>query len=177
MNEEPAPQPTGRRKEPPFATPSSRPAPGALVRRLVATRGWANIDALAFIIFGILTEALTVQKWTRWKEAVKKLSIDLTTLESAIIQGEMLVYFAFAAGCMFAALKLFRYTAAISRLRQASRMQELERALRLQRTVWIVLGTVGAMWLLLFTIQLVDFLIAFNELENNSEVQESYRRR
>ena len=77
------------------APPGSRPAPGALVRSLVATRGWANIDALAFIIFGILTAALTVQKWIRWNEAVRKLNLDLTTLESATVQGEMLFYFAF----------------------------------------------------------------------------------
>jgi hypothetical protein len=112
-----------------------------------------------------MTAVRTSQNWRLLSEASNKLNVDATSAGALLARGEMVVSFAFAAGCLFAAVKLFRYSGAIVRLRQASRMHELERALRHQRTVWMVLGTVGAMWLLLFTSQLVYLFTVVNETE------------
>src|SRR5688572_8812163 len=64
---------------------ASRPAPGSLIRTLVATRGWAGIDAFAFILFGILTAAQTARKWIRLQKNWGELSADFTTLDVVVV--------------------------------------------------------------------------------------------
>jgi hypothetical protein len=188
MSEEPAPRPPGSKK--PIIVPSARrtgnpsppataprvipapgaaaPAPGSIVRSLVATRGWANINAFAFIIFGILGATGAGKKWVTANEVAGQLELEDSTA-LLLARAEMIFSAALAAGCLYAALKLLRYSSSISRLRQAGRMNELENALRHQRTVWLVLGTLGTMWLLLFAFQLVYFLIHWNALRKEQE--------
>ncbi|HWB03747.1 MAG TPA: hypothetical protein VG796_12040 [Verrucomicrobiales bacterium] len=188
MNEDPAPKPApsrkpiivpaGSRQRSPLRPPAAArvipapgaaaPAPGSIVRSLVATRGWANINAFAFIIFGVLGTAGVGKRWLKANEAVRQLEIEDTTAV-ILAKADMIFSAAFAAGCLYAALKLFRYSASISRLRQAERMHELENALRHQRTVWIVLGTLGAMWLLLFASQLFYFFTSWNAIRTEEE--------
>lgn len=188
MNEDPAPKPAPSRKpiivqagsrpggpSRPKAAPrvipapgAAAPAPGSIVRSLVATRGWANINAFAFIIFGILGTAGVGKRWLKANEAVRQLEIEDTTAV-ILARADMFFSAAFAAGCLYAALKLLRYSSSISRLRQAGRMHELENSLRHQRTVWIVLGTLGAMWLLLFASQLFYFFTGWNALRREEE--------
>ena len=189
MNEESVPKPPEPRKPvnvPPGARPgisrgpaprvitapgASVPAPRSIVRSLLATRGWTNINAFAFIIFGCLAAVRTALRWSEFDNDVKILKqsalVEDNTFSWAVFMGraEMVFAFLLAAACLFAAAKLFRYSGSIGRLQQASRMQELENALRHQHTVWMVLGTAGAMWLLLFSSQAIFFFIGMHHLQ------------
>jgi hypothetical protein len=155
------------------------PAPRSIVRSLIATRGWTNVNAFAFIIFGCLAAVRTAIRWVEFNNDLEKLKespfADDSVFSWSVIlaRAEMVFAFALAAACLFAATKLFRYSGSIGRLQQASRMQELENALRHQRTVWMVLGTAGAMWLLLFSSQAIFFFIGMHHLqEERAEMEQ-----
>ena len=74
-----------------------------------------------------------------------------------------------AAACLLVVPRLFRYAAAITRLRAASRMAELENALRHQRAVWLALGADGALWLLSFAVQVLAVLAFQGEMQEVEE--------
>ncbi len=152
-----------------MATPgASPPAPGAVVRSLLATKGWALICAWVFMLFGILTVVRSTSEWRKLSMSLKTGIIEPGTAGALILRLELIFSFALAAGCLYVAPRLFRYAGAITRLRAANRMHELEKALRHQQAVWFVLGTIGALWLTLFAFQIVNVVMLSSGTEEET---------
>lgn len=145
--------------QPPSASMASRPAPGSIVRMLIATRGWTLLCAFGLLIFGVLSALHANKQW----DFARLMDRNVRSLEKSLVYLDIVFAAAFAAGCFYVVPRLFRYAGAISRLRLAGRMHELENALRHQRAVWIVFGSLAALWMVLFTFQMLSAVMLFKE--------------
>ena len=141
---------------------ASPPAPGSIVRMLIATRGWTLVCAFGLLIVGVLSALHANKQWRFARLMDRNAWADFGSLEKGLVWLDIGFSAAFAAGCFYVVPRLLRYAGAISRLRLASRMHELENALRHQRAVWIVLGSLAALWFVLFTFQIVSTVMAFS---------------
>jgi|GEM_PF-4602936 len=185
MNDQPSPPPRGPRPpvfKPPagagksgsgvrvMAAPgASPPAPGSIVRVLIATRGWTVFCAFGVSIAGIGAALYARSQW-RTARLVERLSVEeYSTMDRALLYLNIVFAAAFAAGCFYVVPRLFRYAGAITRLRLASRMHELESALRHQRAVWVVFGSLAALWLVLFVFQMASVLIDLTEQDESAD--------
>ncbi len=151
-------------KPAPSAGAASPPAPRAVVRCLVATKSWTGINAVAFILFGLLVLVESLQLYRELLHLHETEPEQTWTFPTLIVWGQAVFGALMAAGCFYVVPRLFRYSGAVSRLQQAGRMRELENALRHQRIAWIVLGSLGGVWIVFFLLQLFGSLKTLNDL-------------